>query len=411
MRDLLLRLLLLTSGASGLGITQKTIQFGAETYTTNILHQARAEGWKSFAPSKKMTKEKTLTSAAPPPMVLIPPVGVGIDRNFYTRLQEEWAALGAPVAMHAPDLLGTGSAQPKPRRFYSPEVWAAQLDAYIGEEVGEPCTLVVQGGLLPCALDIWSRSGRERVAAVSCLSPPTTRFFEPEEEKGAGVEGKTTTTTTTTTTKKKTRRQGRGVQRATWAVACSPVGNGFYRRLRGPRRARGERTRQFTERNLFAAPADDQWVRQCVNGATDARNRFATFSYLCGSIPPGGAWRDDRGASFDSLDVPVQFLRGDFGGLENATARVRPLLDRAPNLARLSSTSTSGSSDGSSDGSSPYSCSAIVRGARQCLPWEQPKATAAMLALFYAEVFGTAAPKPPPGEGGMAAGGGAILLP
>jgi hypothetical protein len=107
----------------------------------------------------------------------------------------------------------------------------------------------------------------------------------------------------------------------------------------------------------------------------------------------------------------VQFLRGDFGGLENATARVRPLLDRAPNLARLSSTSTSGSSDGSSDGSSPYSCSAIVRGARQCLPWEQPKATAAMLALFYAEVFGTAAPKPPPGEGGMAAGGGAILLP
>ena len=32
--------------------------------------------------------------------------------------------------MHSPDLLGTGTATPKPRRFYTPSVWAEQLDAY-----------------------------------------------------------------------------------------------------------------------------------------------------------------------------------------------------------------------------------------------------------------------------------------
>ena len=57
-----------------------------------------------------------------PPLLLIPPVGVGIDKSFYNRLQSEWQLLGAPAAMHSPDLLGTGSATPKPRRFYSPEV-------------------------------------------------------------------------------------------------------------------------------------------------------------------------------------------------------------------------------------------------------------------------------------------------
>ena len=54
------------------------------------------------------------------------------------------------------------------------------------------------------------------------------------------------------------------------------------------------------------SPADDEWVAQCVAGSRDARNRFATFSYLCGSIPPGGAWRDDRLDLFDALDVPLQ---------------------------------------------------------------------------------------------------------
>ena len=42
-----------------------------------------------------------------PPLLLIPPVGVGIDRQFYARLQDVWD--GGDT--HAPDLLGTGDAR------------------------------------------------------------------------------------------------------------------------------------------------------------------------------------------------------------------------------------------------------------------------------------------------------------
>ena len=111
-----------------------------------------------------------------PPLLLIPPVGVGIDRQFYARLQDAWA--GGDT--HAPDLLGTGDARPKPRRFYKPEVWAGQLDAYVREVIGEPCVLVSQGGLLPVALEMWRLGGTDTVRGVACLSPPPLSFLASE---------------------------------------------------------------------------------------------------------------------------------------------------------------------------------------------------------------------------------------
>ena len=40
------------------------------------------------------------TPAAPkaPPLLLIPPVGVGIDKSFYDRLHSEWHRIGSPAA-------------------------------------------------------------------------------------------------------------------------------------------------------------------------------------------------------------------------------------------------------------------------------------------------------------------------
>ena len=111
-----------------------------------------------------------------PPLLLIPPVGVGIDRQFYARFQDVWA--GGDT--HAPDLLGTGDATPKPRRFYKPEVWAGQLDAYVREVIGEPCVLVSQGGLLPVALEMWRLGGTDTVRGVACLSPPPLSFVASE---------------------------------------------------------------------------------------------------------------------------------------------------------------------------------------------------------------------------------------
>ena len=75
------------------------VAFGKETYGVSVQAAAGAP-----------------TGPQPPPLLLIPPVGVGIDRKFYDRLQVQWAALGAPAVMHSIDLLGTGSATPKPAR-------------------------------------------------------------------------------------------------------------------------------------------------------------------------------------------------------------------------------------------------------------------------------------------------------
>ena len=288
----------------------------------------------------------------PPPLLLVPPVGVGIDRKFYDRLQVQWAALGAPAAMHSIDLLGTGSATPKPARFYSPEVWADQVDAYIREELKEPCVLVVQGGLLPSALEVWRRSGSNAIAGISVLSPPSLSFFTTQDvdADAGGVASRMSAAVTppaepipgdaalnppptaapTRVRKRDALRRAlrfrrrdaaaaapsapsapsaptRRIQRLVWAVACTPVGNLFFRRLRGGAPP-GVRIREFTEQSLFAnkADVDDEWLDNCLAGAADSRGRYATFSYLAGSIPAGGAWRDERGALFDAMDVPLQ---------------------------------------------------------------------------------------------------------
>lgn len=316
-----------------------------------------------------------------PPLVLVPPVGVGIDRRFYDRLHQAWEDVGAPAPMHSLDLLGTGDASPKPRRFYSPDVWADQLDAYIRKQLREPCVLVVQGGLLPCALEVWRRSGRDAIVGVSLLSPPPLRFFTTAGAPAGPIEAEKPLAPVLAPARP------RRAQRISWSIACSPVGNLFYRRLRGGR-PRGRRIREFTEHSLFAVAeaVDDEWVANCVRGSLDARSRFSTFSYLCGSIPQDGAWRDERGDLFDSLDVPLQLLRGDYGGEENAREGADSILKRAPCPSR--------------------ECSAIIRGSRACVPYEQPRPTAALLAKFVAVHFGGSNERPPPGA---AEGAGSFL--
>ena len=176
-------------------------------------------------------------------------------------------------------------------------------------------------------------------------------------------------------------RAPRRIQRIAWAVSCSPVGNLFFRRLRGKQ---GERIRSFTDKNLFAGESDDVWVkhvaayfesrhastdfhattppprRQCYESARDARGRFATLSYLCGTIPSGGSWRDERGGLLADLTVPTSIFRGDFPGARDPVNRTREALQRLPFPA------------------GGY----IVRDARACLPWEQPEQTASALLSF-----------------------------
>jgi len=368
-------------------------------------------------------------SAGGPPLLLVPPVGVGIDNLFYRRFQSAWYDRGGG-ATHAPDLLGTGSASPKPRCAYAPEVWGAQLDAYARGVVGEPCVLVVQGGLLAAALEAWRLGGPETIAGVSLLSPPPLSLVTDDAEEAFARRA------ATAPPGPPTRRAPRRISRLAWAAAASPLGNLFFRRLRGRRGARiadftrenlcgipplvlgyprilqkslppSNRTRfpRFLDRsyslpelsttrerapknsfrntqvegilnrlgfhtgeNLFADPAavDREWVDQCVASAADARSRFATLAYLCGTIPAGGTWRDDRGGVLDALTVPTQIVRGDFPGASDPVARTENALRRLPNPA----------------------CSFVVPRARACLPYEQPEKTAAAVRAFVAELPG-----------------------
>lgn len=230
-----------------------TVSFGKEQYAVNLQPSARP-------------------SPPRPPLLLIPPVGVGIDKSFYNRLHSEWQLLGSPAAVHALDLLGTGAATPKPRRFYSPELWADQIDDYITSHLKEPCVLVVQGGLLPAALEVWRRSGSRCIAAISLLSPLSLSFFSTEEVLSADPSSKTSNLKSRQPTRERKRDKvriwrnsqasgkqatevqkgpnpgtSRLPQRLAWAAACSPLGNWFFRRLRGGR-PRGARIKDFTQR-------------------------------------------------------------------------------------------------------------------------------------------------------------------
>ena len=341
------------------------VKYGRESYLVNVQPAAAS------------------ARPAAPPLVLLPPVGVGIDRGFYRELQLAWARLGAPAELHAPDLLGCGSATPKPRRFYTPEVWAEQVDDYIRASVGRPCVLVAQGGLAPAALEIWRRSGRESIAAVSLISPPSFQFFAAADDTDAAdadadaAAAATSAAPAARAPNPPRRRASRRAQRVAWLAASTPLGNLFFRRLRG---ARGARIRRFSERSLFAraAAVDDAWVDACVESARDRRGRFAVFSYLCGTIPRGGCWRDDRGPVARALDVPCQVVSGDFFAARagvDPTARLREFAAQLPR---------------------PSEC-AVIRGGRSVLPYENAEPTAIMLARFVSELVGSEPPAVPDG--------------
>ena len=138
--------------------------------------------------------------------------------------------------------------------------------------------LVVQGGLLPTALEVWRRSGTNAIVGISLLSPPPLRFFTEEDEEEMATDGEAGFSPPSARVRKRDRllfwrrrsqvpgslppeeraavsrprrRASRRIQWLVWAVACSPVGNIFFRRLRGGS-PKGARIREFTQDNLFA---------------------------------------------------------------------------------------------------------------------------------------------------------------
>ena len=87
------------------------------------------------------------------PLLLIHPIGVGLSRQFWHRFCDDWYKNGHTDPIYNPDLLGCGESE-MPHIAYTPADWANQLQHFLQTVIQKPVTLVVQGALLPVALEL-----------------------------------------------------------------------------------------------------------------------------------------------------------------------------------------------------------------------------------------------------------------
>ena len=160
-------------------------------------------------------------SSAPglPPVVLLPPIGVGIDRTFCGRFLDAWAAdKSAGSALHAIDVIGMGDSAPKPkmnRRLMggweapprTPREWAEQVVAYVDEEIGEAAVIMGQSNLCTVALEA-AALRPSSVCGVILLGPPAVEALslDKPDESIAKI----------------------------WRIVGSPIGAALYRSGLGP---------------------------------------------------------------------------------------------------------------------------------------------------------------------------------
>jgi len=237
-----------------------------------------------------------------PPVVLLPPIGVGIDRTFCGRLVDAWAAdASAGPALHAIDVLGMGDSSPKPRMKRpfggwdepprTPREWAEQVVAYVQDEVGEPCVVVGQSNLCTVALEA-AAMGNGSVMGVVLVGPPAIEALSIDKPLTA-------------------------IDKI-WRIVSSPIGAVLFRFAR--RKAFLE---SFSRRNLFANPSevDEAYLLMCEAGAADTSTRHAIFSFVAGT------WRQDYRPLLASLALPTLVVTGSDVG---ATAADGAGVGRAP---------------------------------------------------------------------------------
>ena len=206
-----------------------------------------------------------------PPLLLIHPVGVGLNHHFWNRFIEHW---GQRSAVLAPDLLGcaAGSVQPRP---LTPHQWAEALRSEL-RSLQSPAVVVVQGGSLPIALELL-RLEPEACAGLVMVGPPGWRVMgEPAK---------------------------RWLQLLLW--------RGLFQGLSGRlfwRWARREAfLRSFSIKELFASPTavDQEWIAMLRRESADPVTRWAVFAFLA------GFWRGNYHQQLQSIGIPSLALFGD----------------------------------------------------------------------------------------------------
>lgn len=207
------------------------------------------------------------------PLLLIHPVGVGLSRRFWHRFCQAWCQSQADAVLYNPDLLGCGESD-MPALPYKPQDWSQQLAHLLETVIQQPVVVVVQGALLPVALELVQQVPTQ-IAGLVLSGPPAWQVMVEIASP----------------------RQ----QQLVWALLQSPLGTGFYRYAR--RRAFLER---FSRKQLFAqaSPISDEWLDPLVEEAQNLASRHAVFAFLA------RFWQKGYGDAIRELTPPTLALFG-----------------------------------------------------------------------------------------------------
>lgn len=236
------------------------------------------------------------------PLVLIPPVGVGLWRKFWQRFCTQWQTLEGNYPIYNPDLLGCGESD-KPHIAYTPRDWGEQLQHFLATVVQQSAVIVVQGASLPIALRMVEMDRQPAIRGLILAGPPTWELVTQPTDPWK--------------------------HRLTWNFLDSPLGRALYRYTR-----RRSFLRSFSERQLFATPeaVDSEWLDMLELGATDTANRYAVFSFLA------GFWRQDYAQIITSISQPTLVVVGTQassisrkGSAQTPQQRLSTYGDRIPN--------------------------------------------------------------------------------
>lgn len=208
------------------------------------------------------------------PLLLIHPIGVGLSRQFWQRFTAEWARQGYGNPIYSPDLLGCGDSA-MPRYAYHPIDWAKQLQYFVQTVVQRPAIALVQGALLPVAVDLAALQPDLLAGLVLC-GPPAWPLMIRDTPSWQ--------------------------HRLSWNVFDSPFGAAFYRYAR-----RSQFLRSFSTRQLFATAdgVDEEWLALLQEGAKNPASRHAVFAFLA------GFWRQDYTAKMAAMQQPTLVVMGD----------------------------------------------------------------------------------------------------
>ncbi|MGC1526356.1 MAG: alpha/beta hydrolase [Phormidesmis sp.] len=237
--------------------------------------------WKDYrcaydrVPTKCVPNSRS--NAAPdgaPSLLLIHPIGVGLSRRFWQPFIQQWTQTNGPARIYNLDLLGCGESD-MPQRAYTPQDWAEQLAFFIEQVAESPVVLVVQGALLPVAIELMALAG-DRIAGLVLSGPPAWPLMSSQSP-----EWKT---------------------QLAWRLLSSPLGSAFYRYAR-----RESFLQSFSERQLFENAKDvtDDWLAMLHAGSRDMDSRYAVFSFLA------GFWRQDYSSAIARIQQPVLVVMGE----------------------------------------------------------------------------------------------------